>query len=50
MAQEELQDLRAEVESISLVNGRAADQHPALWRNHGMLVVDPFIRVKVCTR
>ncbi|CAE6474777.1 unnamed protein product [Rhizoctonia solani] len=47
MAQEELQDLRTEVESVPVVNGRVIEQgQPALWRSHTMLVVDPFIRVK----
>ncbi|CAE6510913.1 unnamed protein product [Rhizoctonia solani] len=47
MAQEELQDLRNEVDSVPVVNGRVVEQEqPALWRSHGMLVVDPFIRVK----
>ncbi|CAE6436984.1 unnamed protein product [Rhizoctonia solani] len=47
MAQEELQDLRSEVDSVSVVNGRATEQEqPFLWRSHTMLVVDPFIRVK----
>ncbi|KAH7338425.1 hypothetical protein B0J17DRAFT_422939 [Rhizoctonia solani] len=47
MAQEELQDLRNEVDSVPVVNGRVVSQEqPALWRSHGILVVDPFIRVK----
>ncbi|KAG8724282.1 hypothetical protein FRC12_022238 [Ceratobasidium sp. 428] len=47
MAQEELNDLHAEINSVSVVNGKAATQEqPALWRSHSILVVDPFIRVK----
>ncbi|KAG8722363.1 hypothetical protein FRC08_003314 [Ceratobasidium sp. 394] len=47
MAQEELNDLRTEVESVPVVNGKViAQEQPTLWRSHGILVVDPFIRVK----
>ncbi|KAF8686379.1 RNA uridylyltransferase [Rhizoctonia solani] len=47
MAQEELQDLRDEVESVPVANGRIIEyEQPILWRSHTMLVVDPFIRVK----
>ncbi|KAG8687989.1 hypothetical protein FRC11_006249 [Ceratobasidium sp. 423] len=47
MAQEELQDLRNEVDSVPVINGRVVEQEqPLLWRSHGILVVDPFIRVK----
>ncbi|KAJ1305021.1 hypothetical protein OPQ81_000064 [Rhizoctonia solani] len=47
MAQEELQDLLNEVDSVPVVNGRVLDQEqPTVWRSHGILVVDPFIRVK----
>lgn len=48
MAEEELKDIQEEFESVSVVNGKVVEQEqPALWRSHGMLVVDPFIRVKV---
>ncbi|QRV78148.1 PAP associated domain containing 4 [Ceratobasidium sp. AG-Ba] len=47
MAQEELNTLRAEVESVPSTNGKAANfEQPVLWRSHGLLVVDPFIRAK----
>ncbi|CAE6413282.1 unnamed protein product [Rhizoctonia solani] len=47
MAREELQELRNEVDSVPVVNGRVIEQEqPLLWRSHGILVVDPFIRVK----
>ena len=52
MAEEELQDLHAEIDSVPIVNGKVEeDRHPALWKMHKMLVADPFIRVKVriCT-
>jgi hypothetical protein len=49
MAEAELQDLHTELEGLSLANGRIIEQEqPMLWRSHGMLVIDPFIRVKVC--
>jgi hypothetical protein len=48
MAQEELQDLRTEIESMIIVNGKpVVQEQPALWKAHGILVVDPFIPVKV---
>lgn len=48
MAEEELKDIREEIESVAIVNGKVIEQEqPALWRSHGILVVDPFIRVKV---
>ncbi|KAG9111194.1 hypothetical protein FRC07_008082, partial [Ceratobasidium sp. 392] len=47
MAREELNDLRAEVDSVPVVNGKAIPhEQPVLWKSHGILVVDPFIRVK----
>ncbi|KAL5634201.1 hypothetical protein ACGC1H_006129 [Rhizoctonia solani] len=47
MAREELQDLRDEIDSASVVNGRVLEQdQPPVWRSHGILVIDPFIRVK----
>ncbi|EUC57279.1 poly(A) polymerase domain protein [Rhizoctonia solani AG-3 Rhs1AP] len=47
MAREELQDLRDEVDSVSVVNGRVVEQEqPTVWRSHGILVIDPFIRIK----
>ena len=48
MAEEELKDLQQGIESVPMVNGKVTEQEqPALWRSHGILVVDPFIRVKV---
>ncbi|KDN37549.1 hypothetical protein RSAG8_10066, partial [Rhizoctonia solani AG-8 WAC10335] len=47
MAREELEGLCNEIDSVPVINGRVVEQEqPAVWRSHGILVVDPFIRVK----
>ncbi|KAF8601819.1 hypothetical protein BDV93DRAFT_607931 [Ceratobasidium sp. AG-I] len=47
MAEEELKNIQEGIESVPVVDGKVIEQEqPALWRSHGILVVDPFIRVK----